>query len=135
MKHTAIVIAFFLSLNFGIAQEQNAAPTALEIVNKRMELYNQHNFEGFIKLYADDVKIYTYPDKLLGKGTENLTSIFKPMFAAKTVQVEIISQMNNGSHVINHEIVTEDGIETKYVSIYEVSDGLIRSVRFVRDYK
>ena len=76
MKLAAIVIAFFLSLNFGMAQEQNGTPTALEIVNKRMELYNQHNFEGFIKLYADDVKIYTYPDKLLGKGTGDITSIF-----------------------------------------------------------
>ena len=54
MKLAAIVIAFFLSLNFGISQEQNTTPTALEIVNKRMELYNQHNFEGFIKLYSDN---------------------------------------------------------------------------------
>ena len=106
----------------------------LEIVNKRMEYYNLHNFEKFIKLYADDVKIYTYPNKLLGKGTENITSIFKPKFAAKSIQVEIVSQMNNGNHVINHEIVTENGIETKYVSIYEINDGLITSVRFVRDY-
>ena len=61
-----------------------------------------------------------------------MTSIFKPKFAAKSIQVEIVSQMNNGSHVINHEI-TDDGTETKYISIYEV-DGLIKSVRFVRDY-
>jgi len=106
----------------------------LEIVNKRMEYYNLHNFEKFIKLYADDVKIYTYPNKLLGKGTENITSIFKPKFASKSIQVEIVSQMNNGNHVINHEIVTENGIETKYVSIYEINNGLITSVRFVRDY-
>ena len=106
----------------------------LEIVNKRMEYYNLHNFEKFIKLYADDVKIYTYPNKLLGKGTGNITSIFEPKFAAKSIQVEIVSQMNNGNHVINHEIVTENGIETKYVSIYEINDRLITSVRFVRDY-
>jgi len=106
----------------------------LEIVNKRMEYYNLNNFEKFIKLYADDVKIYTYPNKLLGKGTENITSIFKPKFASKSIQVEIVSQMNNGNHVINHEIVTENGIETKYVSIYEINNGLITSVRFVRDY-
>jgi len=43
--------------------------------------------------------------------------------------------MNNGIHVINHELVTEDGIETKHVSIYEINDGLITSVRFVRDYQ
>ena len=114
-------------------QEQTSNLTALEVVNKRMDFYNQHNFEEFIKLYANDVKIYTYPEQLLGTGTDNITSIFKPKFAKKAIQVEIMNQMNNGSHVINHEIVTEDGIDTKYVSIYEVENGLIKSVRFVRD--
>jgi len=113
------------------AQESNMTP--LEVVNKRMDFYNRHDFVEFIKLYADDVKIYTYPDRLLGTGTDNITSIFKPMFAAKSIQVEIVSQMNNGNYVINHEIVTEGGKDKKYVSIYEVKKGLIRSVKFVRD--
>lgn len=114
-------------------QAQDSNLTALEVVNKRMDSYNSHDFDQFIKLYADDVKIYTYPEKLLGTGTDNITSIFKPKFANKSIQVDIISQMNNGNHVINHETVTENGIETKYVSIYEVENGLIKSVRFVRD--
>lgn len=111
--------------------DSNLSP--LEVVNKRMQFYNQHNIVEFLKLYAEDVKIYTYPDKLLGTGTANLASIFKPKFANKSIQVEIISQMNNGNHVINHEIVKEDGIDTKYISIYEVENGLIQSVKFVRD--
>ena len=134
MKTTKILIVFLIWINFGISQGQNRSTTALEIVNKRMDLYNQHNFEDFIKLYADDVKIYTYPDKLLGTGTENITSIFKPKFASKSIQVKIVSQMNNGNHVINHEIVKENEIETKYISIYEIRNGLIASIRFVRDY-
>jgi hypothetical protein len=119
---------------FVLAQKQNVAPTPQEIVNKRMDFYNQHNFVEFIKLYSPDVKVYTYPDKLLGTGTDNITSIFKPKFIAKSIKVEIVSQMYNGSHVINHEIVSENGIKTKYISIYEVEGGLIKSVRFVRDY-
>ncbi len=134
MKTTKILIVFLIWINFGISLGQNRSTTALEIVNKRMDLYNQHNFEDFIKLYADDVKIYTYPDKLLGTGTENITSIFKPKFASKSIQVKIVSQMNNGNHVINHEIVKENEIETKYISIYEIRNGLIASIRFVRDY-
>ena len=112
---------------------QNLNLTPMEVVNKRMEFYNLHNFSEFIQLYEDDVKIYTYPDKLLGTGTDNITSIFKPKFASKSIHVEIVSQMNNGNYVINHEIVSENGIDTKYVSIYEVKDGLIKSVKFVRD--
>jgi len=69
----------------------------------------------------------------LGTGVENITSIFKSKFASKSIQVEIVSQMNNGSYVINHETVTENGIETKYVSIYEVKNRLIKSEKFVRN--
>ncbi|GEO24215.1 nuclear transport factor 2 family protein [Cyclobacterium qasimii] len=114
-------------------RSQNFNLTPLEVVNNRMDLYNQHNFSEFIKLYANDVEIYTYPDKLLGIGTDNIISIFEPKFATKSIKVEIVSQMNNGNYVINHEIVTEKGIETKYISIYKVKDGLIKSVKFVRD--
>jgi hypothetical protein len=134
MKALTTSILFFLSFTFVTAQEQNTTPTPLEIVNKRMAFYNQHNFMEFIKLYSDDIEIYTYPNKLLGTGTDNIASIFKPKFIAKSIKVEIISQLHNGNHVINHEIVYENGIQTKYISIYEVKDGLIKSVRFVRDH-
>ena len=133
MKALGTLIVLFLSISFGFAQEQNSKITPLEIVNKRMVLYNQHDFSEFIKLYADNVKIYTYPDKLLAIGTDNIASIFEPKFATKSIRVDIVSQMYNGNYVINHEIVTEKGIETKYVSIYEVKNGLIISVKFVRD--
>jgi hypothetical protein len=131
MKATSTLVLFFLS--FLTAHSQKTTPTPLEIVNKRMEFYNLHNFTEFIKLYSPDVEVYTYPDTLLAKGTDNITSIFKPKFSAKSIKVEIVSQMHNGNYVINHEIVTENGSQTKYVSVYEVKDGLIKSVKFVRD--
>jgi hypothetical protein len=134
MKTLAITIILSLAFSFVAAQEQGIAPTALEIVNKRMDYYNQHNFTEFIKLYSPDVKVYTYPNQLLATGTDNITSIFKPKFIAKSIQVKVISQMDNGNHVISHEEVSENQIKTKYISIYEVKDGLIKSVRFVRDH-
>jgi hypothetical protein len=133
MKTLTRSIAFFLSFVFFTAHAQNTSPTPLEIVNKRMQFYNQHNFNEFIKLYAPNVEIYTYPDQLLATGVDNIASIFKPKFIAKSIKVEIVSQMHNGNYVINQEIVTEDGGQTKYVSIYEVRGGLIQSVKFVRD--
>jgi len=133
MKTVGKLMLLCALISFGFTQKKAAQLTPLEVVNKRMATYNEHNFGEFIKLYAEDVKIYTYPDKLLATGTANIESIFKPKFAAKSIQVKIISQMHNGHYVINHEIVTEKGVDTKYVSIYEVKDGLIQSVKFVRD--
>lgn len=134
MKFKLLFSLFVLAVTFSQAQEKTKERSPLETVNLRMDLYNQHDFEGFIALYAPDIKVYTYPDKLLGDDLENIASIFKPKFEAKSLSIEILNQMENGKHVINHEIVTENGKQTKYVSIYEVENGLIQSVRFVRDY-
>lgn len=119
--------------NGAAATQHDETASPLDVVNKRMELYNQHDIEAFIKLYDENVKIYNYPNKQLNKGADNIASIFEPMFAEKSVSVEVVNQIDNGNYVINHEIVTENGTDTKYVSIYEVQNGLIKSVRFVRD--
>lgn len=134
MKSSVLVTMLALFGYVGLSQAQNKNPSPLDVVNQRMDFYNHHNFEQFIRLYNDSVKVYTYPDKFLASGKDNLASIFKPKFSSKSIQVKIVSQIINGNYVINQEIVTENGLDTKYVSIYEVRDGLITSVRFVRDY-
>lgn len=134
MKQIFLFLAALLVVSLAYGQAESLTQTPLEVVNQRMEAYNQHNFKAFIKLYADDVQIYTYPDKLLGEGIDHMTWIFKPKFEAASISVEIVNQMFNGNYVINHEIVTENGKQTKYISIYEVADGLIQSVKFVRDH-
>ncbi|MDC8003683.1 hypothetical protein POV27_06450 [Aureisphaera galaxeae] len=119
--------------NSEVAQNYSSL-TPVEVVNKRMNYFNEHNYDAFIKLYNTNVEIYTYPDKLMGRGSDRLASIFKSDFENKLVSVEIVNQMDNGPYVINHEIVTNDGEETKYISIYKVEKGLISSVSFVRDF-
>ena len=105
----------------------------IEVVNKRMEAYNNHNFKAFIDLYAESISIYTYPESKLAEGKPNLESIFKPLFAEGKVKVKIIKQIENGSYVINEEIVSYPNENKKYVSIYKVEKGLITEVRFVRE--
>lgn len=107
--------------------------TPLEIVNNRMEAYNNHDLNSFLTLYSEDIEIYTYPDVLLGKGKAHLKSIFEPMLNQKSVHVDIHHQIARDSYVINHETVSYGDNKVEYVSIYEVRDGLIQSVRFVRD--
>lgn len=115
--------------------EQNYSNlTPLEVVNKRMNYFNEHNYDDFIKLYNANVKVYTYPDNLMGTGSDRLGSIFKSDFESKSVAVKIVNQMDNGPYVINHELVANDGKETKYISIYKVEKGLITSVSFVREF-
>lgn len=144
MKKTAIfgIFLFLLVACNGNSKDSSTLNTSqnysnrspLEVVNKRMQLFNEHNYDEFIKLYNTNVAVYTYPDKLMGTGSDRLAFIFKSDFDNKTVSVEVVNQMENGSYVINHEIVNNAGKETKYISIYKVEKGLISSVRFVREF-
>ncbi|MDY8136070.1 hypothetical protein [Aquimarina sp. 2201CG5-10] len=144
MKRIAILgILIILSIacknnsksNSAVENSQNYSDlTPLEVVNKRMSYFNDHNYDEFIKLYNTNVEVYTYPDKMMGKGSDRLASIFKTDFENKSVSVKIVNQMDNGPYVINHEIVTNDGKEKKYISIYKVEQGLISSVSFVREF-
>lgn len=137
---TALII-LFISCNDSsknnntISNTQNYSNLApIEVVNKRMNYFNEHNYNEFIKLYNTNVEVYTYPNRLMGKGSDRLASIFKSDFEKKSVSVKIVNQMDNGPYVINHEIVTNNGKETKYISIYKVEKGLISSVSFVREF-
>lgn len=115
-------------------EQGNPNLTPIEVVEKRMNLFNNHNYNEFISLYYKDVNVYTYPDRLMGIRSDRLSSIFKSDFENKLVTVKVVNQMTNGPYVINHEIVTNDNKETKYISIYKVEKGLITNVNFVRDF-
>ena len=105
----------------------------LEVVNLRMEAYNKHDLDAFLSTYAEEVEIFTYPDKSLRKGKKGIKSLFEEMFQDSSLQVEVHHQLAKDSYVVNHETVSSKEGKTEYVSIYEVREGLIESVRFVRD--
>ena len=106
----------------------------LDTVNSRMEAHNAHDMAKFLETYSEGIQIYGYPNIAFGKpGKQHIRNIFGPLFAEKSVQTEIHHQIQNGNYVINHETVVRRNKTTEYVSIYEVSDGLIVSVRFIND--
>ncbi len=112
--------------------EEAVTRSPLETVNLRMQAYNEHDLALLLSTYSEDVEIFTYPDRSLGKGKERLESLFEELFAG-SIRVELHHQIAKDSFVVNHETVISGEEETEYVSIYEVRGGLIRSVRFVRD--
>lgn len=105
----------------------------LEVVNLRMKAYNEHDLAAFLSTYADDVEIFTYPNRSLRKGKKGIKKLFGEMFQDTSLRVEIHHQIAKDGYVINHEAVFSGDQQTEYVSIYEVRKGLIKSVRFVRD--
>lgn len=110
----------------------DSATSPLEVVDRRMHLYNEKNIDAMLELYAADVRVYAYPDRLLGEGRAHLRRVLEDTLKDST-PVEVSHQIGMGRHVISEEHVTYGGKSRRSVSIYEVRDGLICSVRFVRD--
>jgi hypothetical protein len=125
-----MLLILFPALAIGDAPSK----TPQEVVNARMKAYNDHDLTAFLNTYSENVQIFTYPNKPLGTpGKEHLAFIFEPMFKEKSVNVEIHHQITQGNYVVNHETVTYGSKKQKYVSIYEVANGLITSVQFLRE--
>lgn len=109
------------------------ASTPLDVVNQRMRAYNRHDLPALLASYSDSIAIFTHPRNLLGEGKGHLRWVFEDMFREGVVHVEVHHQFTIDSYVVNHETVDYGTKTTEYVSIYEVKDGLIQSVTFLRD--
>ena len=51
------------------------ARSPLEVVNLRMQAYNEHDLDALLSTYSEEVEIFTYPDQSLGKGKRRLESL------------------------------------------------------------
>lgn len=132
MSKKILFLMFALS-----SQALSTAPVAsnltpLEIVNLRMQRYNDQQIDALLELYGDDIEVYAYPDRLQGKGKIHLRRVMEEVLKDST-DVTISRQLENGRYIISEENVSYAGKARRYVSIYEVRDGLIRSVRFIRE--
>ncbi len=103
------------------------------LAQEQLDGYNKRDIEAFLKPYAKNVKVYTYPDKLNYKGIEEMRKRYAPMFEkTKDLHCKITSRIVKGNVVIDEELVTANGNTFKAVAIYEITNGKISSVRFVR---
>jgi hypothetical protein len=131
-KSALLLVVLALSSQMQASAVDAPGRTPLETVRLRMERYNERQLDPIMELYGDDVVIYKYPDQLLGKGKAHLHNVLEGTFRDST-PVTIKRQFVQGNYVVSEERVTYAGTAKQFISIYEVRDGLIQSVRFIRD--
>lgn len=122
-----LLITFFLMHFYGFSQEK----TPEQIVQEQVEAYNSRDIEAFLSFYSDDVKLYTYPNKLDSDGKaamrEGYASFFKN---AKVLNCTITKRIVRNNKVIDEERVKYNDTEFTGVAIYEVENGKITKVTF-----
>ncbi|WP_422091569.1 nuclear transport factor 2 family protein [Tenacibaculum ovolyticum] len=103
------------------------------LAQEQLEGYNKRDIDAFLKPYAKNVKVYTFPNKLNYKGIDEMRKRYAPMFEKTTdLHCKILNRIVKGTTVIDEELVTANGNTFKAVAIYEITNGKISSVRFVR---
>jgi len=113
-------------------------PTPEEVVQRQLNAYNARDAVAFAATYAPDVSIRTLPETTdLMKGREALQAKYGEMFKQRPDQaVHITSHAVQGPFVIDQEQFVHrwDAGKTSFAgtAIYEVKDGLIQTVWFLR---
>ena len=114
--------------------EKIIAPTPFSLAQQQLNGYNARNIEAFLAPYADDVELYNFPDKLMGKGKEAMRKTYKQMFdALPDLHCEVKERIVQGNTVIDHERVRIRKNEfTEVIAIYKIENGKIKKVYFIQ---
>ncbi|WP_115461454.1 nuclear transport factor 2 family protein [Winogradskyella aurantiaca] len=104
------------------------------IVQQQLEAYNSGDIEAFMATYSDDIKLFRFPNTLMSEGKAPMRQQYGSMFASiKDLNAEIVNRTVIGNKVIDKEKVTANGNVFYAVAIYEVTNGLISRVTFIRE--
>lgn len=127
MKKAIVMILLLCSLT-GWTQEQKAEV----VVQQQVEAYNRRDLEAFLSFYAEDVKVYTFPNKLTTDGKAALRESYATFFKKATVlDCKITKRIVKNDIVIDEESVQFNDIKFSGVAIYEVKNNKIVSVTFI----
>jgi len=135
---TAITIAIsMLCLNI-TAQNISKMDTtnkAVLLVQQQLDGYNNNDIEAFLKPYAEQVEIYTFPDKLQYIGKEEMRKRYSGMFKKyPDLHCDLVNRIVENNTIIDHEKVSlkPEKEPIRAIAIYKIKDGKIAQVYFIQ---
>lgn len=104
-----------------------------KIVQQQLDAYNTRDIEAFIATFTKGVKVYNYPNKFLYEGQEKMREIYTDFFKnTPDLNCKIKNRIIMGNRVIDEEYITINGQSFNAVAIYEVENGKIATVTFIK---
>ncbi|MFT6808725.1 MAG: imidazolonepropionase-like amidohydrolase [Saprospiraceae bacterium] len=111
------------------------AVTSEHLVQQQLNGYNARNIDAFLLPYADDVKIYNFPNDFLYEGKEKMRENYSSMFEKTPgLHCELKHRIIMGNTVIDQERVTgfPNGYILEATAIYKIKNDRIAEVYFIR---
>ncbi len=104
-----------------------------DLAQRQLNAYNFRNIDAFLEPYAEDVEIYSYPDKLLYKGKEIMRKEYSEMFdKIPNLHCELKERIVQGNIVIDKERVQFGNELMEAVAIYHIENDKIKRVYFIQ---
>lgn len=106
-----------------------------KLAQEQLDAYNKRDIDSFVAPYAENVKVYEFPDKLMYEGNEEMKNIYGRMFArTPDLHCKLLNRIVMGNTVIDHEEVTLDKNQDPIyaIAIYKIENGKIAEVYFIR---
>jgi hypothetical protein len=119
-----------------LAATSTGAPrTPEEVVRAYTEAANEGDLEKFLAQYAPGIRKYRFPGELASEGIEHNRKVYTKAFASyPDLRVEILELIALDEMVVVHDRVTgrPDGKTADEITVYEVQDGLITNIVYVK---
>ncbi|MEM6319918.1 MAG: nuclear transport factor 2 family protein [Bacteroidota bacterium] len=134
MKKLALFLSIYCLPYLLTAQSISIDSIAEQLAQEQLDAYNNHDLEAFLKPYADDVKVYQFPNKLQFEGKETMRKNYNFLITTPDLHCELVNRIVEGNTVIDHENVTvsKDRPPFKAIAIYKIKDGKIAQVYFIQ---
>lgn len=106
--------------------------TPESLVQQQLNAYNTRNMEAFLAPYADDVELFGFPDRLISRGKEQMRKVYHFFNLATLLHCRIEKRIIEGNFIIDEEQILDDRGRKRGTAIYQIQNGKIRKVFFVK---
>lgn len=105
-----------------------------KLAQAQLNAYNGHDLEAFLEPYAEDVKVYEFPNTLRFQGKETMRKQYQFIENNPDLHCKLVNRIVEGNTVIDHENVTvsKNRPFIKAIAIYKIKDGKIAEVYFIQ---
>ena len=108
--------------------------SAEAIVQNQLNAYNDRDIDNFLHSYSENVEVFSFPNELRFKGRKRMREHYADYFNnTLDLHCEIKNRIVIGNKVIDEEYITSNGKNFSAVAIYEVANGKIAKVTFLRE--
>lgn len=109
---------------------------AEKLAQQQLDAYNNRDIDAFLLPYAEDVKVYNFPDQLQFQGLTEMKDLYGRMFVrTPDLHCRLVNRIVMGNTVIDQEEVTISPKDPPFraIAIYKIKDGKIAEVYFIRE--